>query len=194
VGDFHLLFFASFSWRTPKWVKTGRTRREHMSSALPLEADFAGHRAKAYPRPTVLVCLVVLGSAGLVEMVQLLTPDRHSRLWMRSRRWPAVLQASRLLEQSFISSKHQPQVLELTRSADIKLNARISLMRAVTIVSSSQLRGVSPRPPTTTARSGVAASRKGTAAPPIPGRCSAFLKLYRCFWTCARASCSVAQA
>jgi hypothetical protein len=20
VGDFHLLFFASFSWRTPKWV------------------------------------------------------------------------------------------------------------------------------------------------------------------------------
>ena len=53
-----------------------------MFSALPPEADFAGHRAKAYPLPTVLVCLVVLGSAGLAEMVQLLTPDRHSRLRM----------------------------------------------------------------------------------------------------------------
>jgi VanZ family protein len=34
----------------------------------------------AYPRRTVLVCLVVLGSAALLEMMQLLTPDRHGRL------------------------------------------------------------------------------------------------------------------
>ena len=34
----------------------------------------------AYPRHTVLVCLIVLGSAALLEMVQLLTPDRHGRL------------------------------------------------------------------------------------------------------------------
>jgi hypothetical protein len=40
----------------------------------------------------------------------------------------------------------QPLVPELIRSADIKLNERISLPRAATIVSSSQLRGVSPRP------------------------------------------------
>jgi len=31
-------------------------------------------------RAHVFVCLVVLGSAALPEMVQLLTPDRHSRL------------------------------------------------------------------------------------------------------------------
>src|SRR6202790_3076430 len=138
-----------------------------MFSALPPEADFAGHRAKAYPRPTVLVCLVVLCSAGLAEMVQLLTPDRHSRLRMRSRRWRRCCR-HRGCSSNPLFRASQPQVPELTRSADIKLNERISLMRAVTIVSSSQLRGVSPRPPTTTARSGVAASRKGTAAPPIP--------------------------
>jgi hypothetical protein len=138
-----------------------------MFSALPPEADFAGHRAKAYPRPTVLVCLVVLGSAGLAEMVQLLTPDRHSRLRMRSKRWRRCCR-HRGCSSNPLFRANQPQVPELTRSADIKLNERISLMRAVTIVSSSQLRGVSPRPPTTTARSGVAASRKGTAAPPIP--------------------------
>ena len=34
----------------------------------------------AYLRHTVLVCLIVLGSAALLEMVQLLTPDRHGRL------------------------------------------------------------------------------------------------------------------
>jgi uncharacterized membrane protein HdeD (DUF308 family) len=34
----------------------------------------------AYPRHTVLVCVIVLGSAALLEMVQLLTPDRHGRL------------------------------------------------------------------------------------------------------------------
>ena len=34
----------------------------------------------AYPRHILLVCLIVLGSAVLLEIVQLLTPDRHGRI------------------------------------------------------------------------------------------------------------------
>jgi VanZ family protein len=33
-----------------------------------------------YPRHVALVCLIVFGSAVLLEFVQLLTPDRHGRL------------------------------------------------------------------------------------------------------------------
>ena len=34
----------------------------------------------AYPRRLALVCSLVLGSAGLLEFLQTLTPDRHGRL------------------------------------------------------------------------------------------------------------------
>ena len=34
----------------------------------------------AYPRQIVLVCLIVFGSAILLEFSQLLTPDRHGRV------------------------------------------------------------------------------------------------------------------
>jgi VanZ like family len=34
----------------------------------------------AYPRHIGLVCLIVLGSAVLLELAQLLTPDRHGRI------------------------------------------------------------------------------------------------------------------
>jgi glycopeptide antibiotics resistance protein len=34
----------------------------------------------AYPRHIVLVCLIVLGSAVLLEFAQLLTSDRHGRI------------------------------------------------------------------------------------------------------------------
>jgi hypothetical protein len=34
----------------------------------------------AYPRHSALVCLIVLGSAVLLEFAQLLTPDRHGRI------------------------------------------------------------------------------------------------------------------
>jgi VanZ family protein len=33
-----------------------------------------------YPRQAALVCLIVLGSAMLLEILQLLTPDRHGRI------------------------------------------------------------------------------------------------------------------
>jgi uncharacterized membrane protein YoaK (UPF0700 family) len=34
----------------------------------------------AYPRHTPLVCLIVLGSALALELMQVLTPDRHGRV------------------------------------------------------------------------------------------------------------------
>lgn len=34
----------------------------------------------AYPRHLVFVCILVLGSAMLLEISQLITPDRHARL------------------------------------------------------------------------------------------------------------------
>jgi VanZ like family len=34
----------------------------------------------AYPRHFILICLVVLGSAVLLEIAQHLTPDRHGRI------------------------------------------------------------------------------------------------------------------
>jgi hypothetical protein len=35
----------------------------------------------AYPRHVVLVYVIVLGSAVVLEFLQLLTPDRHGRIW-----------------------------------------------------------------------------------------------------------------
>jgi VanZ like family len=35
----------------------------------------------AYPRHVVLVCVIVLGSDVVLEFSQLLTPDRHARIW-----------------------------------------------------------------------------------------------------------------
>jgi VanZ family protein len=34
----------------------------------------------AYPRQTFLACVIVFGSAILLELAQMLTPDRHARL------------------------------------------------------------------------------------------------------------------
>jgi VanZ family protein len=34
----------------------------------------------AYPRHTILVCLIVIGGAAVLEVLQLLTPDRHGRI------------------------------------------------------------------------------------------------------------------
>jgi len=34
----------------------------------------------AYPRQMSLVCILVLGSAVILELLQLLTPDRHARV------------------------------------------------------------------------------------------------------------------
>jgi VanZ family protein len=49
---------------------------EHLVAFLTLGTLFC----LAYPRRPALVCLIVLGSAILLEILQLLTPDRHARL------------------------------------------------------------------------------------------------------------------
>ncbi|WP_426442371.1 VanZ family protein [Bradyrhizobium genosp. P] len=49
---------------------------EHVAAFAALGALFF----LAYPRHIVLVCLIVIGSAVLLERMQLLTPDRHARL------------------------------------------------------------------------------------------------------------------
>jgi VanZ family protein len=49
---------------------------EHLAAFAVLGALFT----LAYPRQAVLVCLIVLGSAVLLELLQLLTPDRHGRI------------------------------------------------------------------------------------------------------------------
>jgi VanZ family protein len=49
---------------------------EHLAAFAVLGALFC----LAYPRQIVLVCLIVLGSAVLLEFAQLLTPDRHGRI------------------------------------------------------------------------------------------------------------------
>lgn len=49
---------------------------EHLAAFAVIGALFC----LAYPRQILLVCLIVLGSAVLLEIAQLLTPDRHARI------------------------------------------------------------------------------------------------------------------
>jgi VanZ family protein len=50
---------------------------EHLAAFAVLGALFC----LAYPQQIVLVCLIVFGSAVLLEIIQLLTPDRHGRIY-----------------------------------------------------------------------------------------------------------------
>jgi VanZ family protein len=43
-------------------------------------AALGGLFCVAYPKRTGLVCILVFGSAALLEIAQLLTPDRHARV------------------------------------------------------------------------------------------------------------------
>jgi hypothetical protein len=52
------------------------TSFEHLAAFAVLGVLFC----LAYPRQIGLVCLIVLGSAVLLEIMQLLTPDRHGRI------------------------------------------------------------------------------------------------------------------
>jgi hypothetical protein len=49
---------------------------EHLAALAVLGALFY----LAYPRHIAFVCLIVLGSAVVLELVQQLTPDRHGRI------------------------------------------------------------------------------------------------------------------
>jgi VanZ family protein len=52
------------------------TSFEHLAAFAVLGALFC----MVYPRHIALVCLIVLGSAALLEFMQLLTPNRHGRV------------------------------------------------------------------------------------------------------------------
>jgi len=52
------------------------TTFQHLAAFATLGALFC----LAYPRQMPLVCLIVLGSALSLELVQVLTPDRHGRV------------------------------------------------------------------------------------------------------------------
>src|SRR4051794_17116570 len=74
-----LLAFIVFSTISPINLRPTlhiRSGIEHLGAFAFLGAAFC----IAYPRQTPLVCLIVLGSAVLLELVQLLTPDRHARI------------------------------------------------------------------------------------------------------------------
>jgi uncharacterized membrane protein YwaF len=56
---------------------------EHLAAFAVLGALFC----LVYPRHIAFVCLIVFGSAVVLEIMQLLTPDRHGRKEMPNRRW-----------------------------------------------------------------------------------------------------------
>ena len=58
-------------------MKTSITRRLALLAAF---AVLGALFCLAYPRHVAFVCLIVLGSAVLLEFMQLLTPDRHGRI------------------------------------------------------------------------------------------------------------------
>jgi hypothetical protein len=49
---------------------------EHLAAFAVLGALFC----LAYPRQLILVCLIVFGSAVVLEILQFVTPDRHGRI------------------------------------------------------------------------------------------------------------------
>jgi VanZ family protein len=49
---------------------------EHIAAFVALGLAFC----LAYPRHTLFACLIVVGSAVLLEVFQLITPDRHGRI------------------------------------------------------------------------------------------------------------------
>jgi VanZ family protein len=71
-----LIVYATISPIHARPTLFASTRLEHFAAFAVLGALFCF----AYPRHIVLVCLIVLGSALLLEFMQLLTPDRHSRI------------------------------------------------------------------------------------------------------------------
>jgi VanZ family protein len=75
-----LLAFIAYATISPiqdrPTLLTSSVSLEHFAAFAVLGALFC----LAYPRHVALVCLIVLGSALLLEIMQLLTPDRHGRI------------------------------------------------------------------------------------------------------------------
>jgi hypothetical protein len=79
VAAWALLAFFAYATISPIQVRPTLpvpTSFEHLTAFAVLGLLFC----LAYPRHIALVCLIVLGSAVLLEIMQLLTPDRHGRI------------------------------------------------------------------------------------------------------------------
>jgi Na+/proline symporter len=79
VAAWALLAFITFATISPiqdRPTLPTSSSFEHLAAFGVLGALFC----LAYPRHIALVCLIVLGGAVLLELVQLLTPDRHGRI------------------------------------------------------------------------------------------------------------------
>jgi VanZ family protein len=75
-GALAFIAFATLSPIQHRPTLSGSASLEHVAAFAALGILFC----LAYPRQTMLVCLVVLGAAVLLEVLQLLTPDRHGRI------------------------------------------------------------------------------------------------------------------
>jgi VanZ family protein len=74
-----LLAFVAYATISPiqdRPTLSESTSVEHLAAFAVIGALFS----LAYPRQVALVCLIVLGSAVSLEVLQLLTPDRHGRI------------------------------------------------------------------------------------------------------------------
>ena len=74
-----LLAFIAFATLSPiqgRPTLPTSSNLEHLAAFAVLGALFC----LTYPRHTILAAIIVLGSAVLLESLQLLTPDRHARL------------------------------------------------------------------------------------------------------------------
>jgi VanZ family protein len=69
------IIYATVSPLQDRPTLSGSADLEHIGAFAVLGGLFC----LVYPRHIVLVCLIVLGSAALLEVLQLLTPDRHGR-------------------------------------------------------------------------------------------------------------------
>jgi VanZ family protein len=79
VAAWTLLAFIAYATISPNQDRPTlptSTSFEHIAAFAVLGGLFC----LAYPRHIILVCLIVLGSAVLLEFAQLLTPDRHGRV------------------------------------------------------------------------------------------------------------------
>src|SRR3954451_4310359 len=79
LGAWSLLVFIAYSTLTPIQKRPAlptSTSAEHVVAFFVLGNAFCA----AYPRRFYFACSIVLGSAALLEVLQLLTPDRHGRI------------------------------------------------------------------------------------------------------------------
>src|SRR3981081_4602981 len=104
---------------------------EHLAAFAVLGTLFCA----AYPRQIVLVCLIVLGGPVLLEIMQLLTPDRHGRIQDAIEKMASGLVGIVVGRAILYFHQARPRFPELPRRSDIKLNERVWLRHHLSALS-----------------------------------------------------------